>query len=56
MQVLQTEDVAPQVLESSLAGSADGNLLHTEDSVGLASGKSTLLCIISSPREIVQQR
>ena len=55
MEVLKTEDVAPQVLKSSLAVSTDGDLLHTEDSVGLASSKGTLLHIIPSPYENIQQ-
>ena len=40
---IETEDVHPQVLESSSAGSTDGNLLNTEHSVGLGSSKATLL-------------
>lgn len=55
MEVLETEDVAPEVLEGSLAGSADGDLLHTEDSVGLSSSESTLLTITPRDPAPVQQ-
>ena len=52
---LETEDVAPEVLEGSLAGSTDGNLLDTEDSVGLSRSESTLLIITSHDSMLVQQ-
>lgn len=41
--LLETEDVNPQVLESSLAGSTNGNLLNSQNSVGLSSGEGTSL-------------
>lgn len=40
---IETEDVAPEVLEGSLAGSTNSNLLNTQHSVGLSRSEATLL-------------
>ena len=40
---IETEDVAPEVLEGGLAGSTDSDLLDTQNSVGLSSSETTLL-------------
>ena len=41
--LIETEDVNPQVLEGSLAGSTNSNLLNTQNSVGLSGGEGTSL-------------
>lgn len=55
MNSIETEDVHPQVLESSSAGSTDGNLLNTEHSVGLGSSKATLLESNTDETKHIQQ-
>lgn len=41
--LIETEDVNPQVLESSLAGSTNSNLLNSQNSVRLSGGKGASL-------------
>ena len=43
MNLFQTKDVDPEILEGRLAGSTDGNLLNTQRSVGLGGSESALL-------------
>ena len=54
--LFKTEDINPKVLESSLAGTTDGNLLETKNSVRLGSSEGTLLKHDSGVKRHVQQQ
>ena len=43
MNLFKTENINPEILKSSLAGSTNSNLLETKNSIRLSSGKSALL-------------